>query len=92
MHDIKAIRDDPEAAAATGVDVFWCRMAAVAVSCAASGVAGVWYAFYYNNLFPEIAFDIGKSVELTFAPIVGGASAAYAGRLSARFCCIPLAS
>ena len=78
--------DDPEAAAATGVDVFWCRMAAVAVSCAASGIAGVWYAFYYNNLFPEIAFDIGKSVELTFAPIVGGVGSLFAdGRNLAPF-------
>ena len=85
----RAIRDDPEAAAATGVDVFWCRMAAVAVSCAASGVAGVWYAFYYNNLFPEIAFDIGKSVELTYAPIVGGVGS-LCGPMVGAFLLYPL--
>jgi branched-chain amino acid transport system permease protein len=85
----RAIRDDPEAAAATGVNVFWCRMAAVAISCAASGIAGVWYAFYYNNLFPEIAFDIGKSIEITFAPIVGGVGTLF-GPVLGAFLLFPL--
>jgi branched-chain amino acid transport system permease protein len=85
----RAIRDDPEAAAATGVNVFWCRMAAVAVSCTMSGIAGVWYAFYYNNLFPEIAFNIGKSIEITFAPIVGGVGTLF-GPVLGAFLLFPL--
>jgi branched-chain amino acid transport system permease protein len=85
----RAIRDDPEAAAATGVNVFWCRMAAVAVSCAASDIAGVWYAFYYNNLFPEISFNIGKSIEITFAPIVGGVGSLF-GPILGAFLLVPL--
>jgi branched-chain amino acid transport system permease protein len=85
----RAIRDDAEAAAASGVNVFWCRMAAVAASCAASAIAGVWYAFYYNNLFPEIAFDISKSIEITFAPIVGGVGSLF-GPILGAFLLFPL--
>jgi len=85
----RAIRDDAQAAAATGVNVFWCRMAAIAVSCAASGIAGVWYAFYYNNLFPGISFDIGRSIELTFAPIVGGVGSLF-GPILGAFLLFPL--
>jgi branched-chain amino acid transport system permease protein len=34
--------------------------------------AGVVYAFYYNNLFPEQVFHISRSIEIILAPIVGG--------------------
>jgi branched-chain amino acid transport system permease protein len=85
----RAIRDDPEAAEATGVDVFWGRMAAVAVSCAMSGIAGVWYAFYFNNLFPGISFDIARSIEITFAPIVGGVGTLF-GPVLGAFLLVPL--
>ncbi|HJQ55621.1 MAG TPA: hypothetical protein VJ890_01860, partial [Vineibacter sp.] len=33
---------------------------------------GVWSAFYYKNLFPESAFSMGRSIEVTLAPIIGG--------------------
>lgn len=85
----RAIRDDAEAAAATGVNVFWCRMAAIAISCGMSGLAGVWYAFYYNTLFPEISFNIGKSIEITFAPIVGGVGTLF-GPIVGAFLLFPL--
>jgi branched-chain amino acid transport system permease protein len=49
----------------------------------------VWYAFYYNNLFPEIAFDIGKSIEITFAPIVGGVGSLF-GPVLGAFLLFPL--
>ena len=32
----------------------------------------MFFAFYYNNLFPEQVFDISRSIELILAPIVGG--------------------
>ena len=34
--------------------------------------AGVFYAFYYNNLFPEQVFHISRSIELILGPIIGG--------------------
>ncbi len=67
-----AIREDAEAAQAVGVPVLWCKMLAIMISAALTAVAGVWNAFYYNNLFPETAFAMGRSIEMTLAPIIGG--------------------
>lgn len=67
-----AIREDAEAAQAVGVPVFRCKMIAVVISAALTALAGVWNAFYYNNLFPETAFAMGRSIEITLAPIIGG--------------------
>ena len=71
-HQWLAIREDPEAAEAAGINAFRARMAAVALSAGMTALAGVWNAFYYNNLFPESAFAMGRSIELTLAPILGG--------------------
>jgi branched-chain amino acid transport system permease protein len=67
-----AIREDPEAAQAVGVPVLRCKMIAIVISAALTALAGVWNAFYYNNLFPETAFAMGRSIEFTLAPIIGG--------------------
>jgi branched-chain amino acid transport system permease protein len=67
-----AIREDAEAAQAVGVPVLKCKMLAVTISAALTAIAGVWNAFYYNNLFPETAFAMGRSIEITLAPIIGG--------------------
>jgi branched-chain amino acid transport system permease protein len=67
-----AIREDAEAAQAVGVPVLRCKMIAIVISAALTALAGVWNAFYYNNLFPETAFSMGRSIEITLAPIIGG--------------------
>ena len=67
-----AIREDAEAAQAVGVPVLRCKMIAIVISAALTALAGVWNAFYYNNLFPETAFAVGRSIEITLAPIIGG--------------------
>ena len=68
----RAIREDEEAARALGIDTFRWKMAAVMISAAMTSVAGVFYAFYYNNLFPEQVFHISKSIEIILGPIIGG--------------------
>jgi branched-chain amino acid transport system permease protein len=67
-----AIREDAEAAQAVGVPVLRCKLMAMVISAALTALAGVWNAFYYNNLFPETAFAVGRSIEITLAPIIGG--------------------
>jgi branched-chain amino acid transport system permease protein len=67
-----AIRESPEAAQALGVNLFRYKMAAVALSAAMTSLAGVVFAFYYNNLFPEQIFHISRSIELILGPIIGG--------------------
>jgi len=67
-----AIREDEEAARALGIDTFRYKMIAVVISAGMTAVAGVFFAFYYNNLFPEQVFHISRSIEIILAPIIGG--------------------
>jgi branched-chain amino acid transport system permease protein len=72
-----AIREDEEAARALGIDTFRYKMYAVVISAGMTAVAGVFFAFYYNNLFPEQVFHISRSIELIlgvgtlFGPVLG---------------------
>ena len=68
----QAIREDEEAARALGIDTFRYKMIAVVISAGMTAIAGVFYAFYYNNLFPEQVFHIARSIELILGPIIGG--------------------
>ena len=67
-----AIREDEQAARATGVDTFRYKMFALMISGAVTSFAGVFYAFFYNNLFPEQVFNISQSIEMILGPIIGG--------------------
>jgi branched-chain amino acid transport system permease protein len=67
-----AIREDEAAARALGIDAFAAKMKAMLISSAMTAVGGVFYAFYYNTLFPSQMFDMSRSIELIMAPIVGG--------------------
>lgn len=68
----QAIREDEPAARALGIPTFRCKMIAIAVSAGMTAPAGVFYAFYYNNLFPEQTFFILRSIEIVLGPIIGG--------------------
>jgi len=69
----QAIREDEAAARALGIDTFRYKMYAVLISAGMTSVAGVFFAFYYNNLFPEQVFSIARSIEIILGPIIGGA-------------------
>jgi len=68
----RAIREDEVAAASLGIDVFRWKMRAVVLSSAMTAVAGVFFAFYYNSLFPEQIFSFGRSIEIVLGPVIGG--------------------
>ncbi len=68
----QAIREDEQAARALGIDTFRYKMIAVLVSAGMTAPAGVFLAFYHNNLFPEQVFHISQSIEIILAPIIGG--------------------
>ena len=67
-----AIREDEQAARATGIDTFKYKMYAVMISAAVTSFAGVFYAFFYNNLYPENVFNISRSIEMILGPVIGG--------------------
>ena len=68
----KAIREEPEAAQALGINLFRYKMLAVLISSGLTALSGVFFAFYYNNLFPEQIFNMGRSIEIILGPIIGG--------------------
>jgi branched-chain amino acid transport system permease protein len=68
----QAIRENEEAAAAIGIPVFRYKMLAMLASASMTSIAGVFFAFYYNNLFPEQIFNISRSIEIILGPIIGG--------------------
>ena len=68
----QAIREDEEAARSLGINTFRYKMIAVVLSAGMTAIAGVFFAFYYNNLFPEQVFHISRSIELILGPIIGG--------------------
>ncbi|MBI3446659.1 MAG: branched-chain amino acid ABC transporter permease [Magnetospirillum sp.] len=67
-----AVREDQDAAAALGINVFRAKLTAVMLSAGLTALGGVFFAFYYNNLFPNQAFGMNRSIEIILAPIVGG--------------------
>jgi len=79
----QAIRENEEAAQALGINTFRWKMLAVALSSAMTSISGVFYAFYYNNLFPEQVFSMNRSIELILGPVIGGVGTLFGPILGA---------
>jgi branched-chain amino acid transport system permease protein len=73
----RAIRDNPEAAAAMGVDVARTKVIVFTLTSALAGAAGMVYAFVDNTVNPPI-FGLDNAFLLLFMVIVGG-SGRHAG-------------
>jgi branched-chain amino acid transport system permease protein len=67
----RAVRDNPQAAAAMGVDVTRIKIAAFTLTSTLAGLAGVIYAFVDNNIAPT-SFNLEKAFLLLFMVIIGG--------------------
>lgn len=85
----QAIREDQDSAQAYGVHIFRYKMIAVVISSGLTGVAGVFYAFYYNNLFPETTFATAHSIEMILGTVVGGVGTLF-GPILGAFILTPL--
>jgi len=68
----RAVRDNPEAASAMGVDVARTKVIAFTLTSALAGVAGMVYAFVDNTVNPPI-FGLENAFLILFMVIVGGA-------------------
>ena len=84
-----AVREDQQAARALGIDVLRAKVKAALLSAAMTAVGGVFYAFYYNSLFPTQVFGIDRSIELMLAPIIGGLGTVF-GPVLGAFILTPL--
>jgi branched-chain amino acid transport system permease protein len=48
-----------------------------------TAVSGVFFAFSYNNLFPEQIFHISRSIEIILGPVIGGVGTLFGPVLGA---------
>lgn len=75
----RAVRDNPEAAAAMGVNVSRTKIIAFTVSSVLAATAGMVYAFFDNTVNPPV-FGIDNAFLLLFVVIVGG-TGSHAGAI-----------
>ena len=68
----RAVRDNPEAAAAMGVNVARTKVVAFTLTSVLAGIAGMVYAFVDNTVNPPI-FGLENAFLLLFMVIIGGA-------------------
>jgi branched-chain amino acid transport system permease protein len=68
----RAVKDNPQAAAAMGIDVARTKVVVFVITSAMAGVAGIVYAFLDNYASPYV-FSLDFMFEILFMVIVGGA-------------------
>jgi branched-chain amino acid transport system permease protein len=69
---IMAIREDEDAARASGVDALRHKMAALAISSFFAGLAGGTFAFYHVSYYPELPFSPLWTFDAVLITFVGG--------------------
>ena len=67
-----ALRDDAQAAAASGVDVARLQVTAFAIAAALTGLGGSYYAQFTLYVVPEKVFGFDLSISLVLMVLVGG--------------------
>ena len=70
---LMAVREDEEAALASGVNAPAVKVAAIALSGALTALGGTFYAQYYLNIHPGVVFATPLSIEIVLRAFVGGA-------------------
>lgn len=80
---LQAVREDEDAAEALGIDVFRIKMYAMAISAFFTGIAGAFYANYYQFIEPELVFGASKSIDGLICAVIGGAGTVYGPLLGA---------
>ncbi len=68
-----AVKEDEEAAAATGINTFKCKVLALIISTFLAGLAGGVYAFYSAVYYYFVPFELIWSFEPVLIVIIGGA-------------------
>jgi branched-chain amino acid transport system permease protein len=71
-HVLAAIRENEDAAEASGVDTLAAKLWAMAISAFLTALGGSFYAQYFSFIDPTLAFGPAVSVEILLRPIVGG--------------------
>jgi len=70
---LEALREDEEAAEATGVRTFRCKVAIIALSAFFTAFAGTFYAQFLLFIVPETLFSFDHMLTMMLGAMVGGA-------------------
>ena len=68
----RAVKDDVAAARSLGVSIYPSKLAAAAISGAATGIGGALYAQYIGFIDPDSTLDLSLSVLIALPAVVGG--------------------
>ena len=71
-YTLAAVRENEDAAEASGVDTLSVKLTAMAFSSFLTALGGSFYAQYFSFIDPTLAFGVPVSVEILLRPIVGG--------------------
>jgi branched-chain amino acid transport system permease protein len=80
---LQAIRNDEEAAEAMGINVFFCKVVAMAASAFFTGAAGAVYAQIYLYIEPGIVFSSTYSIQGLLCAVIGGSGTLWGPVLGA---------
>lgn len=69
---ILAVREDEEAAQATGVDALRHKLAALTISALLTGLAGSTFAYYHVSYYPDLPFNPTWTFDAVLITFVGG--------------------
>jgi len=71
-YTLHAIRENEDAAEASGVNTLAAKLWAMGFSAFLTALGGTFYAQYFSFIDPTLAFGVSVSVEILLRPIVGG--------------------
>src|SRR5215208_598110 len=69
---VLAVREDEEAAQATGVSALGHKLLALAISAVFAGLAGATFAYYHVSYYPEFAFSPHWTFDAVLITFIGG--------------------
>jgi branched-chain amino acid transport system permease protein len=82
---MQAIREDEDAAEATGVDALRLKLTALALSTALAGLAGGAFAYYHISYYPAHAFGPHWTFDAVLVTFIGGVGTLHGPILGAVF-------
>ncbi|HEV8672502.1 MAG TPA: branched-chain amino acid ABC transporter permease, partial [Methylomirabilota bacterium] len=71
-YTLAAIRENEDAAEASGVNTLAAKLWAMGLSAFLTALGGTFYAQYFSFIDPTLTFGVSVSVEILLRPIVGG--------------------
>jgi branched-chain amino acid transport system permease protein len=82
---MRAVREDEEAAEASGVSALRHKLLALALSTALAGLAGGFFAYYHVSYYPQHAFSPAWTFDAVLMAYIGGVGTVHGPVLGALF-------